>query len=315
MDLWTLGDLEIPWSLRVVVTLRVPEQLAHDPMAIEVLAAAVNANADALARVLRRLAGAGVFDEPTPGVFALNEAARGLLEPGAQLAFNLDGFGGRMTGAWPTLLETVRTGRVSYHRAFARPFWDDLAAHPPLAAEFDSLMGIPGHGVPDPRVLLHDSDWDAVRWVVDVGGGTGALLTEICNTRTSLRGTLIDLPTTVARAALPPNAESIGQSFFDPLPSGADLYILKNVLADWPDEDAVRLLRRCAEAAQTSNGRVVVYLSEETNPGLLMLVLVGGRERTLEDFRPLATEAGLRIVNSGSLPGGKFVAECQYGIQ
>ena len=170
---------------------------------------------------------------------------------------DLAGIGGRMAHTWGTLLDYVRTGQPAYQQVFGRPFWEDLAAHPAIGAEFDALMGPAGHGVPDFDVELSDG-WDTVRTVVDVGGGTGAMLASLLRRHPRARGILVDLPGTVARAG--EIIESLGvaervtaeaQSFFDPLPAGADLYLLKSVLNDWPDEPTVAILRRCAEAATT----------------------------------------------------------------
>src|SRR5439155_18130724 len=191
----------------------------------------------------------GLFEEPEPGRFALNEAARGLLEESVRLALDLDSFGGRMAHAWGTLLSAVRSGKPAYHEAFGRGFWEDLDAHPDIAAVFDALLGPAGHGVPDPEVLVDPADWESIKTVVDVGGGTGALLAEILRARPQIRGTLVDLPRTVARsgeifqmAGVADRVTAVGQSFFDPLPVGADLYLLKNVLSDWPDREATAIL-------------------------------------------------------------------------
>src|SRR5205085_3701060 len=103
------------------------------------------------------------------------------------------------------------------------------------------------------------SGWDVVRTVVDVGGGTGAMLAELLRARPHLRGTLVDLPKAVARSAetftaagVADRGTAVGQSFFDPLPAAADLYLLKNVLNDWPDRETTAILSRCAEAARPS---------------------------------------------------------------
>src|SRR5205807_9479108 len=134
-----------------------------------------------------------------------------------------------------SLRRAVRTGAPAYHTLFGRPFWEDLEAHPEIAASFDALMGPAGHGVPDPEVLV-TGGWESVRTVVDVGGGTGALLAAILRARPMVRGTLVDLPRTVARAGEVFRAAGVAervtvsaQSFFDPLPPGADLYLLKSV--------------------------------------------------------------------------------------
>jgi hypothetical protein len=319
VDVWALADLCTPWCVHVAVTLRIAEHLAAGVDRIEVLAAAAGAHPDSLQRMLRHLVTRGVFEEPVPGRFALNAPARALLEPGARLGLNLDGFGGRMAGVWSALLVAVRTGAPAYDSVFGRPFWDDLQAHPDMGAEFDDLMG-PGHGTPDPEVLV--GSWEGVRTVIDVGGGTGGLLTEVLRARPALRGILVDLPATVARAAplleaagLAARAAVVGQSFFDPLPAGADLYLLKNVLADWGDREASALLRRCAEAARPS-GRVVllggVCPDEDgpASPELLMMVLVGGRARTVAEVRVLAAAAGLSVQATGRSPTGRFIVEC-----
>jgi SAM-dependent methyltransferase len=226
-----------------------------------------------------------------------------------------------MAHAWGTLLSTVRSGKPAYHEAFGRGFWEDLEAHPAIAASFDALIGPPGHGVPDWRVLVDPADWESVRTVVDVGGGTGALLAEILRARPDIRGTLVDLPRTVARsgeifqaAGVADRVTTVAQSFFDPLPGGGDLYLLKGVLYDWPDREATAILRRCAEAAHPS-GRVVVFTGagpgEDASPELLMMVLGGGRGRTLDELREMADHAGLEVTAVGRQASGRVIVECR----
>ena len=99
-------------------------------------------------------------------------------------------------------------------------------------------MGPPGYGTPDPEVLV-TGGWEKIKRVVDVGGGTGALLAEILHVHPQIQGIPIDFPGTVARAevllreaGVRERVRTIGQSFFDPLPTGADLYLLKSILND-----------------------------------------------------------------------------------
>ena len=321
MDLWALSDLATPWCVHVVATLRIAEHLSAGATKADELAEAAGCDRDYLTRVLRHLVGRGVFTQPSPGEFAMNDAARGLLDPGLRLGLDLDGFGGRMAGAWSSLLAAVRTGRPAYHEVFGRPFWEDLDAHPDIAASFDALMGPDGHGVPDPDVLV-TGGWETVRRVVDVGGGTGTLLAEVLRARPEVHGTLVDLPRTVAgagdafaEAGLAERVTIVGQSFFEPLPSGADVYLLKSVLADWPDPEATRILRRCAEAARPA-GRVVVLNGVSPQPAtdegdLLMMVLLGGKHRILAEFRELAAEAGLEVLVAEQHRSGRFIVECR----
>jgi 2,7-dihydroxy-5-methyl-1-naphthoate 7-O-methyltransferase len=312
-DLFSLADLCTPWCVHVAATLRVAQHIEAGRSGSAEIAEAAGADGDALQRVLRHLVSQGVFEEPAPGRFALNDMARGFLEPGLLLGLDLDRFGGRMAQPWSTLLKAVRTGKPAYHEIFGRPFWDDLEANPEIAAQFDELMG-PGHGTPDPEVLLDPADWASVKTVVDVGGGTGALLREILRAHPHVNGTLVELPRVAARATAGERMTVVAQSFFEPLPAGADLYVLKSVVSDWPDAEARQILARCAEGARPS-GRVVVFTSADPGkpaaPELLMLVLVGGKGRSLEEFRELAASAGLRVTAFGHQPSGRGIVECR----
>jgi SAM-dependent methyltransferase len=318
-DLAALSDLCTPWCVHVAATLRIAEHIDSGVDTIEGLAAAAQCNRDALHAVLGHLVSRGIFLETRPGRFSLNDAARELLDPVQRQCLDLAGIGGRFAGAWGTLLTYVRTGAPAYHELFGRSFWNDLDIHPDMAASFDALIGPAGHGIPNPDFEI-SGGWESIRTVVDVGGGTGAMLAEILRVRPRVHGTLVDLPRTVARsgeifkaAGVSRRVTTVGQSFFDPLPAGADLYLLRGVVNDWPDQEAAAILRRCAEAARPG-GRVVVLKgigADDAPRGLVIeMVLVGGRRRTITEFSQLARGAGLEVVAAGPQPAG-FVVECR----
>jgi hypothetical protein len=316
----SLSDLRTPWLIHVVATLRIADHIAAGMDQIDALAAAAGCDRYALHRALTSLADKGVFEETSPGRFALNHLSRGLLDPQARIGLDLNGIGGRMAYAWGTLLNYVRTGKPAYHEVFGLPFWEDLDAHPEVAASFDALIGPTGHGTPNPEFQIIGG-WDGVRSVVDVGGGTGALLAEILRMRPHLHGTLVDLPRTVASSAeifriagVADRVMTVGQSFFDPLPAGADLYLLKGILNDWPDAEAMAILSRCAEAARP-DGRVVALggvTQDQARVGLVIeMALCGGKHRAVTEFRELAREAGLEVLAAERQPSGYFVTECR----
>ena len=320
VDLRALSDLCTPWCLRVVVTLRIADHIVAGSTEIDALAAAAGCDADALYHVLGHLVGRGVFHEPEPRRFALNEAAQALLDPAQRLELDLAGIGGRLAHAWGTLLTYVRTGTPAYDEVFGLPFWEDLDAHPDIAASFDALMGPAGHGRPDAGIQIMGG-WESVRTVVDVGGGTGSLLAEILLAQPHISGILVDLPATVARAVetfqsagVAERVRVAGQSFFDPLPAGADVYVLQKVLNDWPDRETRAILQRCAEAARP-RGRIVVLggVIPDNAPRALTIemVLVGGKSNTVAEFRELARQAGLEVVVAEQQPSGRFVVECR----
>jgi hypothetical protein len=316
VDLEQLLDLTTPWCLRVAATLRLPQLIAAGHEDIAGLARAVGCDPVALHAVLGHLVSRGVFTEPAPGRFAVNAPAEQL----ADVPFlDLNGIGGRMAHTWGTLLDWARTGQPAYEQVFGLPFWEDLAAHPGIAADFDALMGPAGHGIPDYDVELAGG-WDLVRTVVDVGGGTGSLLAALLRQHPQAHGILVDLPGTVARAGELLESQGVtsrvtvtGQSFFDPLPAGADLYLLKSVLNDWPEEPTVAILRRCAEAARP-DGRIAVIggVAADAAPrslGIDMLV-AGGTTSTLSEFTELARRAGLAVAAAGTQASGRFIVEC-----
>ncbi|WP_203719407.1 methyltransferase, partial [Asanoa siamensis] len=321
-----LTDLVTPMALRVAATLRLADHLPDDATGeatpLAVLAERAGADPEALARMLRHLVLHGVFTEPHPGEFAANPVAA-LLRTGEVGAvwLDLDGFGGQMDLAFTGLAHTVRTGEPAWEQVFGLPYWDYLDANPAFAASFDATMAVDAGNA----ALAERYDWSGVRHVVDVGGGTGTLIADVLRHHPALRGTLVDLPATADRArerlaglGLADRCAVVGRSFFDELPAGADAYLLNRVIHDWDDTAATAVLRRCREAVPPG-GRVLMVESHGSPGGdpaafaemnLRMLVLTGGRERTVEDYATLATGAGLRVAEVHDLSARHLVIEC-----
>jgi SAM-dependent methyltransferase len=170
-------------------------------------------------------------------------------------------------------------------------------------------------------------DFEGLCRLVDVGGGSGALLQAILEAHTGLHGVLLDRREAVARAAqrfaaagLADRAECRVGDFFDAVPGGADAYLLSRVIHDWPDADARRILERCREAMAPGARLLLVdaIAPERAQDGpeairmdVHMLMLFGGRERTEAEFRGLLAAAGFalqRVVPTRS-PAGLSVLE------
>jgi SAM-dependent methyltransferase len=322
-----LMDLFGPVTLRVAATLRLADYVAAGATELADLAAKADVDTDALRRLMRFLTCRGVFAETAPQTYGLTGTASLLLSdhPSRLRAFlDLDAAAGRIDVAVAGgLLTTVRTGKPGYDSVFGRPFWDDLAADPKLAGTFNQMMAAISHKL-GPEIAEH-YQWDGVGHVVDVGGGFGVLVHELLTRFPDLEATLVDLPATVAgvsgRAAEPAVAGRLtlaGQSFFDPLPAGGDVYVLSHILHDWNDEDAKRILRNCADAAGP-DGRVLivemVIADDEHRPvateyDLRMAVTFSGaRERTLEEFTAIGAAAGLELRSSRRTPSFHHVME------
>ncbi|WP_039798722.1 methyltransferase [Nocardia araoensis] len=308
--LWAAADLVTPMAIRVAATLRLADHVAAGRQTSEALAAAVDADRDALGRLLDHLVTAGVLARAGSGGYgltALGERLRDDHPDGVRRWIDLEGAIGRADLCLVQLLHTVRTGEPAFPRQFGRTFWDDLSADPVLGASFDALMG--ARLAADAPAVADAYAWGALGHIVDVGGGDASLLIALLRAHGELRGTVLDLAGPVARArqairsaGLDHRADARVGSFFDPLPAGAGGYLLSGVLHDWDDEAAVRILRRCAGAV-AEQGRVLVvdHIGDadggppDTEGDLRMLCYVGGRERTLDRLREIAESARLRV--------------------
>ena len=316
-ELWAAADLVTPMAIRVAATLRLADHIAAGTQTAEALAAAVDTDRDALGRLLGHLVTAGVLSRAGTGGYrltALGEHLRDDDPDGVRPWIDLEGAIGRADLCFVQLLHTVRTGEPAFPRQFGRPFWDDLSADPGRAASFDALMG--ARLVADAPAVAAAYPWGTLGHVVDVGGGSASLLIAILRAHGDLRGTVIDLAGPVARAGQAIASAGLGDragtqagSFFDALPAGAGGYVLSGILHDWDDEDALRILQRCADAAaETGKVLVVDHIRDaqggtaDTEGDLRMLCYVHGRERTLDRLGELATSAGLQV--SSVTPAG-----------
>lgn len=323
--LWAAADLVTPMAIRVAATLRLADHIAAGTRTAPALAAAVDADGDALRRVLEHLVTAGVLlhvDGATYGLTALGEQLRDDHAAGMRAWLDLEGAIGRADLCFVHLLHTVRTGEPAFPQQFGRGYWEDLAAEPALAASFDALMG--ARLAEDAPVVAGAYPWGALGRLVDVGGGNGTLLLAILREHGDLRGTVVDLAGPVARAdaaiaaaGLAGRADTRVGSFFDTLPAGAGGYLLSGVLHDWDDEPALRILRRCAEAAgETGKVLVIDHVKgaeggpPDTEGDLRMLAYVNGRERTLDQLGELATAAGLRL-GTATPAGSRTIVELE----
>lgn len=303
-----LVDLATPFAVRAAVALRLPELVRDGHPATAELARASGADPDALARLLRHLVGVGLFAESAPGRYELTPVSRALLDDRNALLrawLDADGPGHRMDLAYSGMAHSVRTGGSAYGAVHGTDFWSDYRADERLRLFFGATMA--GFAWQTGPSVAAGHDWSGVASVLDVGGGTGALLEAVLTAHPHLTGAVLDLPEVrpeaeefLTGAGLAARARYLGGSFLEPLPTGYDVLLVSRVLTDWPDADATRILRRCADAV-AGDGRVVVvevlageeHAKNNSSFDLQSLTLLGGRERRPEDFDALAAEAGL----------------------
>jgi SAM-dependent methyltransferase len=210
--------------------------------------------------------------------------------------------------SWGRLLQTVKTGDPAFERLFGMDPWRYLERHSDVAAVFDESMAQLTEAVQS--AVARAYDFSPYRRIIDVGGGRGRLLSGILEGSPCARGVLQDRAPVVeeARRALAHShagsrIEFAAGDFFESVPDGGDLYILKWIIHDWDDDRALRILRN-VRRAMALRARVILIetvLPEPNTPALgplsdlNMMVMTGGKERRAGEFRDLLAAAGLRL--------------------
>lgn len=304
-------------AVYVAARLGIADRVADRPRTARELAEDVGADADALYRLLRLLAGYGIFAEEAAEAFA-NTQASSLLREGAGSfrEFALI-FGEEFYPAFGELLRSVRTGEPAFDAVFGAEWDDYLAAHPEKSTRFNRFMA--GDKRPLAEALLAGS-WRGDETVVDVGGGNGALLQALLERVPGLRGVVFDLPHVaieaeerIRTAGLADRCEVAAGSYFDGVPDGGDVYVLSHILHGWDDDRATDVLRAVRRAV-SADGRLVIVegvLAPPNEPGQklmdLLMLTVGGRERTDDEWRRLLANGGFRLVGIEPAPFGSIL--------
>jgi hypothetical protein len=310
-----------PLDLAAAATLchlDVPDRLTG-PVDVTVLATELGLDPDRFARLARYAATRGLVRLDRRGRLRPTRVTAFLRRdhPGGWAAWVRFAAGGEVAAALSRLEDGLRPDGDAFAAANGVPFFDWMIAHPERHATFDGAMAAGGrmHGL----LLARELDWAGTRTVCDVGGGDGTLLATLLAHHPELDGVLFELPAVVARAPEHDRIRTVGGDAFVEVPAGCDTYLLVNVVHDWSDDDAVRILEQVRAAlpdpAQPGAGPRVVVLESEahTRPrddlsvraDLLMLALTpGGRERTTEEVGALARRAGLSLARTHRLASG-----------
>lgn len=210
----------------------------------------------------------------------------------------------------------VRSGEPAFERIHGAPIFSYMMAHPEDAAVVSA--GMTSGSSLDVAAVVGAYDFSKFETVVDIGGSHGALLAGILAANPGVRGTLADLPPVVAgaellrKSAVADRCEFAGIDFFEAVPEGADAYILKWVIHDWNDQDAVKILRNCRHAMRRESALLliehVLKPANEFDLGRMLdvgvMTLAKGRERTEQEYQRLLQSSGFavrRVIATGGL--------------
>ncbi|MCL6289831.1 MULTISPECIES: methyltransferase [Streptomyces] len=307
-------------ALGTAVRLGVFDRIGPGELSGDTLAGSLGTHPQATLRLLRALAGLQLLSETEPGVFRTTTAGDALRAdtPGTMVAMARMFTDPVMLRGWDLLDESVRTGETTFDTVFGTDFFGHLKEQPELSAAFNEAMSqgtrLTASNVP------HHFDFGRFRTLVDIGGGDGTLLASVLRAHPELRGVLFDTAEGLAQAPRRLAEQDVtGRvvletgDFFASAPAGGDLYLLKSIIHDWDDERCAAILRRIRAVIPDHGSLLIVepvlpatvpadpaggvYLSD-----LNMLVNVGGRERTEDDFAALCAAGGFALRSVTPLP-------------
>jgi len=304
--------------ISVAAKLRLADLLNERPMSLRDLAYATQTHEDSLYRLLRTLASYGIFAEESDRSFRLTPQADLLRRDVAgSLRSSAEVVGASwMWNSWGSLLHTVRTGETAFDHLHGKDTWTYFTENTEASALFNRFMEEVSY--PDARAVVEAYDFEG-KTVVDVAGGQGVLLAAILDRNPTARGVLFNLPHVIEaiQGELSNRLELVCGSFFDSIPSGGDVYVLKNILHDWDDRRAKQILARCRDAMTTDARLLVVenFVSGPNEPGkgkiadINMMVRNGGRNRTEAELGDLLFASGFQVLRVMPTNGGPDLLE------
>jgi SAM-dependent methyltransferase len=305
------------WQARAVALateLGLADLLAEGPVHINDLASQTNTKPDCLYRLLRALESIHIFSQITPMVFENSPTSRCLQHgtPDSQRSWVLCHLSKRngQFEAWANLDHALRTGASSFEKVNGCDLWEFGRRNPDSSILLDESMRSTAEIVTPAVTAAYD--WSRFPVIADVGGGIGSQLISILDASPRSRGILFDQLHVVERTIPHDRIERIAGDFFASVPEGADAYVLRWILHDWPDSQAARILDCLRRSLKPTGRLVLIEMVVPEGPrfdfgkwaDLWLLAMVGGRERTETEFRTLLSSAGFdleKIITTGTM--------------
>jgi hypothetical protein len=295
-------------SLGAIARFGIADLLDSGPLSAEELAQRTGTDAGALHRVLRALATTGIFVLDSEGRFSNNRLSRALKSGTRHRSREWCQYMAAQSTmtAWSDLERSLLDGKSCFDRVFGMSTWDWFERFPDEREMFAHvMMGITANDAPAIAAIY---PFEELRTICDVGGGRGTLLSELLIRYPHLFGVLSDAPGVLesarellAQRGVADRVELIAGNFFSAVPSGADAYLLKNILHDWDDERCRTILRTVRRAMQP--GRRVLLIEAQVPPNettgigpladvQMLVVCSDGKERSVEEQKALLRQCG-----------------------
>jgi len=301
------------WVSRAIVAaceLNLADHLAYGPKSITELAGLSSTNDAYLYRLMRTLAGEGIFMELPGKMFVNTRLSYALKEGDNSMKYMiLHQFGETNMTLFTHFTECIRTGEGNTRKMLGKGIFQYLEGNPAKNEIYNKAMDNSSSLVA--LALLSAYDFKGIKTLVDVGGGHGILLDCILEKYNDMKGILFDQHHVVDQAkemirepVLQERFQVVCGNFFNDIPASADAYFMKNILHAFSDEDCLRLLRK-VHSVMAPNGKLIILetITEPDNKPslgklvdlLMMTGTEGGKERTKEEFADLCSRSGFRL--------------------
>ena len=304
-----LGGSHIAGAISCLAQLGVSDLVETGPKSAEELARQLGVHAPSLYRLMRATACVGVLMEQPDGKFSetpLSAVLRSNGKPSLRAFAMMNGRDWHGLG-WSRLDYSVRTGKPALDPVYGMPLFEYFGKHPGESKIFNDAMT--ALSMMDSPAVVEAYSFDGIQSIVDVGGGHGLLLATILQRNPRMRGVLYDVAHVVEGANDGPlkpvmdRCTFVSGDMFTSVPSGADAYIMKHIIHDWPDDQCLKILKACRKNVNAGGKLIVVdhviQPGNDFSPGkyldLQMLLFPGGRERDEKQFRELFAAAGWKL--------------------
>jgi len=308
--------------VHVAVKLGIADLLSEGPKTIDELADMTDSYAPYLFRIIRALVSVGIFNQKKNDVVEntpLSECMKAKTM-GPLVKFFLANWHNQ---AWDKLYESVRTGKNAFEMAHGMSAFQWLSDHPEDADIFQQSNEIKIRNISEQ--LLEVYDFSNFNSITDIGGGTGELLTAILLKYVHVKGIVADLSFNMHSAEINIKEKQCESrckvyecDFFKEIPGGSDLYVLSNILHDWDDDACVRILTNCRKAMKKNSILLIIemIIPDNNEPAvaklldLEVLVMGGGKERTIDEYGSLLKKPGFNINRIITIGENEKIIEC-----
>ena len=306
----------------VISELGIADLMCDGPKSVETLAKETDTHAPTLFRILRALSSVGVFVQTEDRVFGLTPLARCLfsnaLRPIARMFLSE-----WHDKAWNGLSHTVRTGEPGFDYTFGKPSFEWFEENPVERSILDQGQGSKAIGFA--KAVIETYDFSDFKSICDIGGGQGAFLIQLLAEYPHIMGYVADLPgavvsaeRSIAKANLSDRCKAISYDFHKDAPPICDAYFLVNVVHDWDDKICIRILKNITSSMNADSKLWIIEYIMEPGPGfsvaklldLEVLVMGGGCERTIDEYKALIGAAGLEVSRIIPTKNGPAMMEC-----